>query len=42
MPGLVEKMLVGVGERVEVGATLCTVSAMKMEVMSLILVTLLD
>jgi biotin carboxyl carrier protein len=32
MPGVVEKLLVSVGQAVETGDTLCTVSAMKMEV----------
>ena len=32
MPGVVEKLLVSVGQSVAAGDTLCTVSAMKMEV----------
>ena len=32
MPGVVEKVLVSPGQRVDVGDTLATISAMKMEV----------
>lgn len=32
MPGVVEKLLVSVGDSVKSGDVLCTVSAMKMEV----------
>lgn len=32
MPGVIEKLLVKVGDKVKAGDTLCVVSAMKMEV----------
>ena len=35
MPGVVEKLLVSVGDSVKCGDVLCTVSAMKMEVCTL-------